>query len=167
MKPLEKAQSQREQHPERNRYIHVDPPGAQAGHGRCEERLTGISYDRHGDRGGEEIEYPAQGRIGAGPDSDGHQHDIARAEARHGHGADQPLAAGGRRCGRSASFDHGRRVAQRRQRLDGRHRIGIPRGQRHRDPPCGQVDPSRRYLRQLAERPLDRGDALAAADIRH
>ena len=163
---LEQAEAQRQQHRERDRHIHVEPPSAQAGNSRDEEWMAGIRHHRQGDRGREKVERLAQARIGAGPHSDGQQHHVAGAKAGHRHRAKQPLSRGGRRGDRSAVLDGGRGIAERFQPLDNRHGVGVLPSQRHQDPARGEIDPRRRHLWQLVERPLDRGDALAAADLR-
>ena len=86
--------------------------------------------------------------------------------AGHGHRAKKSLVAR-RAPGRpERRLDGSRGIAERFQPLDNRHGVGVLPSQRHQDPARGELDPCRRHLGQLVERPLDRGDALAAADLR-
>src|SRR3546814_5871599 len=78
-----------EQHADGDRHIHVGAPMAERVPGGTEENATRIDQNGQGDGGRDPVEQVAHIRLGARPDRDRQEHDIAGSEAGHRQGADE------------------------------------------------------------------------------
>ena len=78
---------------DRNRHVHVGPPGLERREGRAEERPAGIGHRRQGDGGRQPMEERARRvahrAVVARPYGDRQQHHVGGGEARHGKAAQQ------------------------------------------------------------------------------
>ena len=89
---------------QRDRHIHPQPPGPQAGPGGFEERLPGKDHRRQRDRRGNPVEQVARRVLGPRPDRDGQQHHVHHRKERdaqpHQQVAPLPVGFGGATAGR-------------------------------------------------------------------
>ena len=74
---------ERQRNGQRNRHIHVEPPGAECTPGADKERLGGKADGGQGDHRRNPVKHVACRTLGPGPDSDREQHHVHRRKARH------------------------------------------------------------------------------------
>ena len=132
---------------------------------RREEGTTGINNGRQGDQGGEPVQQRPGGlaHIGARPDRDREQHDVAGGEAGNRHGAQQLFF--GQCIGRAErrGIIGSGRIAK---LIEGRDHLVTDVGRAdHRQPAGGEVEARSLDARQTADLALDFLETTAAMDI--
>ena len=152
-----------DEHPDRNRHVHIGLTVAQRPPRRTEEGPPRISNRRQGDQRRQPVKQVARRSGGARPDRHREQHDVHHRKARDAHRQQQLAAC--RRLGFGSFIGIADRMRLKPQQREGADQIGgfgVGRA-RQMHPLFGEIDP-RRGDSVIADQPLlEFGDAARAA----